>query len=42
MKVTNLLSISDEEFLANSIRCWQESLALFMRFALPEASTLVR
>lgn len=27
MKVSNLLAVSDAEFLADSIRCWQEALA---------------
>lgn len=26
MKIINRLTISDEEFLANSIRCWQDAL----------------
>ena len=26
MRVRNVLTISDEEFLAESIRCWQEAL----------------
>lgn len=27
MKITNYLTITDAEFLADSIRCWQEGLA---------------